>query len=110
VALILLTMAAGLWAWLFAPAAPASSVAAPRLHVTTTQVEAASTARAANDPAAAADPGAAVAPGTAEQATTADVPATAPLAPSATMIEAAHAPLSGVSPAAIGPRAPPVAS
>jgi len=118
-ALVLLTMAAGLWAWLCAPAAPASAtVAAPRLHIAAVRVdEAAAAARAASTETAA--QGATAIGG--HHASAHSLPVTAPVTAAVTA-PATHAEpaLQGVTttvtltsdllPAAAGPRAPPVSS
>jgi len=108
-------MAAGLWAWLCAPAAPASAtVAAPRLHIAAVRVdEAAAAARAASTETAA--QGATAIGG--HHASAHSLPVTAPVTAAATHAEPA---LQGVTttvtltsdllPAAAGPRAPPVSS
>ena len=100
-ALILLTMAVGPWSWLFAPAAPASAVATPRLHVAATQVEAATTAPAAEHAAAAGDEAN-------EAAAEHTIPGDHAVAPFIAI--EAQPPARGTSPAVGGPRAPPVAS
>ena len=116
-------MAAGLWAWLCAPAAPASAtVAAPRLHIAAVRVdEAAAAARAASTETAA--QGATAIGG--HHASAHSLPVTAPVTAAVTAAvtaPATHAEpaLQGVTttvtltsdllPAAAGPRAPPVSS
>lgn len=101
-ALVLVTMAAGLWAWLCAPAAPqAPTVAAPRLHTAAVQVDASTQVdTAAEHTAAAGHAAAAGRPFVAELAAATG---------SAGWVVAARIPV-GVTPAAAGPRAPPVAS
>jgi hypothetical protein len=90
-------MVAGFWAWLFAPAAPqATTVAAPRLHVEAVQIDA---TEQGEDPVE-----------YAEHAQTA-AGHSAPSEPdTAPRISAGEAPLSGTTPVAAGPRAPPAAS
>jgi hypothetical protein len=105
-ALVLLTMAAGCWAWLCVPAAPqAASVSAPRLHTATVQVDTA-------DPAATATAATAV-DDTADAIV--DAPAgpdsgpraTAPAGPVGSTLDT---PVAGDTPVAAGPRAPPAAA
>jgi hypothetical protein len=121
--LILLTMAAGLWAWLLAAvvptSAPAATVAAPRLHAAAQVDRAAaiSTGPAATGPAAshtatAVDRTIAGQAGRAGQVLAA-TPArsTTTATPQAVAIAGAPAARSaGTSPVVAGPRAPPVAS
>jgi hypothetical protein len=108
--LVLLTMAAGLWARLCAPAAPASAtVAAPRLHIAAVQVdEAAAAARAASTETAAqaTDIGG-------HHASAHSLPATAPATHAEPALQGVTTTVtltSDLLPAAAGPRAPPVSS
>jgi hypothetical protein len=110
-ALILLTMAAGLWAWLFVPVAPAAAVAPPRLHAAATQVDAATS----GDHATAADHTAATdhTTATGDHTTTAAPTATAAVSTATAArapADARHGTPAGTSPAACGSRAPPVTS
>jgi hypothetical protein len=108
--LVLLTMAAGLWAWLCAPATPASvMVAAPRLHTAAVQVDDAAARAASTETAAQAatdirghHASAHSLPATAAPATHAE-PALQGVTTTVTLT-------SDLLPAAAGPRAPPVSS
>ena len=94
-ALVLLTMSAGFWAWLCAPAAPqATPVSAPLLHTAAVQVDGAEHSQAEAADSAPAEPGS-VPQATAE---------TDPVG------STGDTPVVGDTPVAAGPRAPPAAS